>query len=619
MKLSHTRAATSAVFDDSGLVSSAGLVPLMALAESAGLAELAGKHLSVPTDKGARPGRKVTALVAGMAAGADSIDDLALLRHGGMGRLFHRPYAPSTLGSFLRAFTFGHVRQLDAVAARFLAGLAGRSPLLEVGAGRVLVDVDDTIIEVHGYAKQGAGFGYSKVRGLNALLATATTPTSAPVIVASRLRKGSTGSPRGAARLVTDALATLHRLPGSKATTRVLLRADSAFFGSPTVTAALRGGAEVSVTARLDRRVKAAIAGIAADAWTPIAYREAVYDETAGRWVSRAEVAEVGFTAFASRPAAKQVAGRLVVRRIPDLNPAAGAGQEPLFDSWRFHAFFTTSDLDTVTADRVHRGHAIIEQVHADLKTLRPRAPAFGQVRREQRLAGLCGDDVQPDPGRRRPRRRESRQSDHAHDPPHPGHRRRPNRHLGPPNHPAPTHRMALARPLDPALHPRLRTTHSGSHLTAQPAMAQPGRPVEHPRSEAGHTPAPAVGKHPDHRHNSVHQDHRWIEAKDTSTSGDERPVSPAIGHLTGPVPRACPATSVTTAALVRAWPSFRSSSCTLDTDQDRRGGRLYAGSSPQRPNRPRRSRCGERPQQPSPLRTKLGNQPPALRLSGRP
>ena len=368
MKLSHTRAATSAVFDDSGLVSSAGLVPLMALAESAGLAELAGKHLSVPTDKGARPGRKVTALVAGMAAGADSIDDLALLRHGGMGRLFHRPYAPSTLGSFLRAFTFGHVRQLDAVAARFLAGLAGRSPLLEVGAGRVLVDVDDTIIEVHGYAKQGAGFGYSKVRGLNALLATATTPTSAPVIVASRLRKGSTGSPRGAARLVTDALATLHRLPGSKATTRVLLRADSAFFGSPTVTAALRGGAEVSVTARLDRRVKAAIAGIAADAWTPIAYREAVYDETAGRWVSRAEVAEVGFTAFASRPAAEQVAGRLVVRRIPDLNPAAGAGQEPLFDSWRFHAFFTTSDLDTVTADRVHRGHAIIEQVHADLK-----------------------------------------------------------------------------------------------------------------------------------------------------------------------------------------------------------------------------------------------------------
>jgi hypothetical protein len=138
----------------------------------------------------------------------------------------------------------------------------------------VLVDVDDTIIEVHGYAKQGAGSGHSKVRGLNALLATATTKTSAPVILASRLRKGSTGSPRGAARLVTDALAILRRLPGVQPRTAVLLRADSAFFGSPTATAAVRAAAEVSVTARLDRRVKAAIASIPADAWTPIAYRE---------------------------------------------------------------------------------------------------------------------------------------------------------------------------------------------------------------------------------------------------------------------------------------------------------------------------------------------------------
>jgi hypothetical protein len=135
-------------------VSAAGLVPVVALAESAGLAELAEEHLRVPTDKGAHPGRKVMALVAGLAAGADSIEDLAVLRHGGMGKLFDRPYAQSTLGWFLRAFRFGHVRQLDAVAARFLAGLAARAPLLPVSAGRVLVDVDDTIIEVHGYAKQ---------------------------------------------------------------------------------------------------------------------------------------------------------------------------------------------------------------------------------------------------------------------------------------------------------------------------------------------------------------------------------------------------------------------------------------------------------------------------------
>ena len=131
----------------------------------------------MPTDKGANAGLKVTSLVAGMVAGADSIDDMALLRHGGMSRVFARAYAPSTLGSFLRAFTFGHVRQLDAVASRFLTALADQTPLLgrPQRTDHVLVDVDDTIIEVHGYAKQGAGFGYSGVRGLNALLATATT------------------------------------------------------------------------------------------------------------------------------------------------------------------------------------------------------------------------------------------------------------------------------------------------------------------------------------------------------------------------------------------------------------------------------------------------------------
>ena len=129
----------------------------------------------MPTDKGANAGLKVASLVGGMVAGADSIDDLALLRHGVMGRVFTRAYTPSTLGSFLRACTFGHVRQLDAVASRFLSGLADRTPLFgsprtessdselsELSeAGQVLLDVDDTIIEVHGYAKQGAGFGYS--------------------------------------------------------------------------------------------------------------------------------------------------------------------------------------------------------------------------------------------------------------------------------------------------------------------------------------------------------------------------------------------------------------------------------------------------------------------------
>ena len=188
--------------------------------------DLADERLSVPTDKGANEGPKVCWLVAGMVADADSIDDMALLRHGGMGRVLDHAYAPSTPGSFLRSFTFGQVRQLDAVASRLLTGLAGRSPLAgDVADGEfVLVDVDDTIIEVHGYAKQGAGFGYSGVRGLNTL-ATVTTPHMAPVIVAQRLRKGSIGSPRGANRLVTDALKTVRGLSGRTP----LVRADSAF------------------------------------------------------------------------------------------------------------------------------------------------------------------------------------------------------------------------------------------------------------------------------------------------------------------------------------------------------------------------------------------------------
>ena len=373
MQLCHTHRATSAVFDDPNLVSSAGLVPVLALARSAGLHELAQQHLSVPTDKGANSGLKVASLVAGMVAGADSIDDMALLRHGGMGRVFAAAYAPSTLGSFLRSFTFGHVRQLDAVASRFLTGLADQAPLMAAGqepGARVMVDIDDTIIEVHGYAKQGSGYGYSGVRGLNALLATVSTSAAAPVVVAQRLRKGSCGSPRGAARLVADALKTTRTLSTSSAQ-RPLVRADSAFYSHAAVGAALRAGADVSVTVRMDPKVKAAIATIDDDAWTTIEYTDAVFDEPTSTWVSRAEVAEIGFTAFTSKKKAEQVTGRLVVRRIPDLNPNAKNGQETLFDTWRFHAFFTTTDpdvADTVAADKTHRGHAIIEQVHADLK-----------------------------------------------------------------------------------------------------------------------------------------------------------------------------------------------------------------------------------------------------------
>jgi hypothetical protein len=219
---------------------------------------------------------------------------------------------------------------------------------------------------VGGSATRGCG-------GLNALLTTLSAG-AAPVIVAQRLRKGSCGSPRGAVRLITDALAQTGRLLAGGAgqgARRVLLRADSAFYGGDIVAAARAGGAQVSITVRLDSSVTKTIAMIAPDAWTTIDYPEAIRDEDSGQWISRAEVAEIPYTAFTSRIKAKHVTGRLVVRRIPDLNTRTACGQDTLFDTWRFHAFFTTTsaeDLDTVAADKTHRGHAIIEQVNTDLK-----------------------------------------------------------------------------------------------------------------------------------------------------------------------------------------------------------------------------------------------------------
>ena len=167
--------------------------------------------------------------------------------------------------------------------------------------------------------------------------------------------------------MVADALATTGAITDAKP----LVRADSAFYGRGLVGAAVRAGADVSVTVRMDPKVKAAITTIGDDAWVSIEYTDAVFDEVTGRWISRAEVAEIDFTAFASQKKDDRVPGRLVVRRIPDLNPRTTDGQETLFDTWRFHAFFTTTDptvADTVSADQTHRGHAVTGQVHADLK-----------------------------------------------------------------------------------------------------------------------------------------------------------------------------------------------------------------------------------------------------------
>jgi hypothetical protein len=351
----------TAVFDDPNLVSCAGLAPVLELAERAGLHDIVEEHVRIDRRGGQNALVKVLSLVAGMVAGADSIDDMGLLRHGAMGRLFTGVRAPSTLGTFLRSFTFGHVRQLDAVASRLLINLARRAPLLAGASELAYVDVDDTVKPTFGYAKQGAGRGYTGVKGLNVLLATISTANSRPVIAAARLRKGSTISASGH-RFVADALITA-KAAGASGT--LVLRADSAFFQSDVVAAVLRRKACFSITARLNPPVRKAIDTISADAWTTIKYTDAVWDEDGQRWISQAEVAEITFTAFSSLAKDKQVTARLIVRRVPDVNPN---NQNPLFTVYRYHAVFTNSPLLMLEAEKAHRGHAIVEQVIADLK-----------------------------------------------------------------------------------------------------------------------------------------------------------------------------------------------------------------------------------------------------------
>lgn len=341
----------------------------MRLAESAGLPGIVAARVRVPGDKGSNPAGKVATIVAGMVAGADSITDLDITRHGGMGSLFGGVYAPSTLGVFLREFTHGHVRQLQAAARAFLVQLAQRTPLLPDAAGLMFVDVDSMLRRVYGKKKQGAGFGHTKVggydvrlRGLNPLIATLSTIDSAPVVAATRLRAGNAGSARGAASLVAEAIGTAR---ACGAAGEVIVRIDSAFYAKKSIWACRRGGARFSVTARMDAKIRAACESIAESAWVDIKYPQAVWDEDEGRWISDAQIAEIRYTAFEGTRWA--VTARLIVRRVKRLDHRQVVGQGELVPAYRYHAVFTDSPYILAQAEAHHRGHAVIEQVNADL------------------------------------------------------------------------------------------------------------------------------------------------------------------------------------------------------------------------------------------------------------
>lgn len=370
MRSSHAVSAVGAAFDEPNLMADAGLVPVVRLAERAGLPELTAQSVRISgsgNGGGANPAAKVMSLVAAMCAGADSIDDADRLRHGAVPIAFGGVRAPSTLGTFLRSFTHGHVLQLHAVHRRFLAALAAHTPLLP-GADQVaFIDVDSTHRRVFGRAKQGAQIGRFKgVRTLHPLLATICTPIARPVVAAVRLRQGKAADARGAERLVTEALATSAEVG---ATGIRVLRADSKFYTADVVAACRRAQTCFSITTGSNPSIKRAIAAIGEGAWRQIRYPTGVTDPDTGEMIYDAEVAEIGYTAFTGRKKAEQVTARLIVRRVRDLaKPATHGEQGELFPAWRYHPFFTDSPFETLQAERHHRHHAVIEQVIADGK-----------------------------------------------------------------------------------------------------------------------------------------------------------------------------------------------------------------------------------------------------------
>jgi hypothetical protein len=339
----HRFTLSSALFDDEHLVSCAGLVPVMTLATQTGLSELLADkvHIAEPRVKSgaANASPKLATVIAGMCVGADCIDDLDVVRSGGMARLFDGVYAPSTIGTLLREFTFGHARQLESVLREHLAGLCGRVDLLPGADQRAFIDIDSLLRPVYGHAKQGASYGHTKIagrqilrKGLSPLITTVSTAHGAPVITGARLRAGKTNSGRGAARMIAQAVAAAR---AAGVTGDILVRGDSAYGNGVTVAACRRAGARFSLVLTKSAAVAAAIAAIPDTAWTPVSYPGAVRDPDTGEWISDAEVAETTYTAFGST--GRPVTARLIVRRVKDARYT-----DALFSVWRYHPFSPT-------------------------------------------------------------------------------------------------------------------------------------------------------------------------------------------------------------------------------------------------------------------------------------
>jgi len=325
-------------FDDERVVSDAGAALVATLAGRLGLEALAGRLVRLRSEKpgAANAGRKVMALLYAMVLGADSIDDADVLRAGRMGRLLGGWIpAPSTLGTFLRAFTFGHVRQLDKLLGEALerAWQAGAGP----GSDRLVIDIDSFVGEVCGRLKQGAAYGYTKLLGYHPLLATRADTREALHI---RLRKGSANTQKGALRFVEELIARVGR---AGAEGEKLLRADSGFWNTKVFERLEQADWRYSIGVRVQKGVREAVEAIEEEAWRAIED----YPEQ-----GEAQIAE---TTYGGR--------RLIVRRTRLLG-----SQTELWPDWRHFAFITNRDEEIALVEAEHREHAVVEQVIADLK-----------------------------------------------------------------------------------------------------------------------------------------------------------------------------------------------------------------------------------------------------------
>jgi hypothetical protein len=325
-------------FNEERLISDAGLLITATLAERLGIEELVNESVWLdPRAPGAAlPGRKVMSLVHGMLAGADSIDDMNVLRAGSTGLVLgHRVMAPSTLGTFLRAFTFGHVRQLDRVldVALARAWAAGAGP----GELPLVIDVDSFIGEVHGDQKQGASYGYTKQLGYHPIVAVRSDTGE---VLHIRNRKGKANTQRGVARFVDELLARVRR---AGHTGQVIIRADSGFENHQLMKALDARGIAFSIGVKISPTIKKLIDAIPDSDWVTVAD----YPET-----GEAQIAETVLKGF-----------RLIVRRTR----LVGA-QAELFPDWRHHAFATNRTTPTLVADVDHRDHATVELAIRDLK-----------------------------------------------------------------------------------------------------------------------------------------------------------------------------------------------------------------------------------------------------------